>query len=61
MNPITINNQTLPIKEYKGQRVVTFKDIDLQSVIIWDEERRTECFTSRPKSPSVATRLSAAR
>ena len=28
MNPITINNQTLPIKEYKGQRVVTFKDID---------------------------------
>lgn len=26
--PVTINNQTLPIKEYKGQRVVTFKDID---------------------------------
>ncbi len=27
-NSITINNQSLPIKEYKGQRVVTFKDID---------------------------------
>lgn len=26
--PVTINNQTLPIREYKGQRVVTFKDID---------------------------------
>lgn len=27
-NPVTINNQTLPIKEHNGQRVVTFKDID---------------------------------
>lgn len=27
-SPVTINNQTLPIKEYRGQRVVTFKDID---------------------------------
>lgn len=26
--PITINSSALPIKEYKGQRVVTFKDID---------------------------------
>ncbi len=26
--PITINNQTIPVKEYKGQRVVTFKEID---------------------------------
>ena len=25
---ITINNRALPIREYKGQRVVTFKDID---------------------------------
>ncbi len=25
---IKINNQQLPVKEYKGQRVVTFKDID---------------------------------
>lgn len=28
MNEITINNHILPIKEYNGQRVVTFKDID---------------------------------
>ncbi len=28
MNEITINNYTLPIKEYAGQRVVTFKEID---------------------------------
>lgn len=28
-NPVTINNQTLPIKEHNGQRVVTFKDIDV--------------------------------
>ncbi len=27
-NLISINNQSLRIKEYKGQRVVTFKDID---------------------------------
>lgn len=27
-NSITINKQNLTIKEYKGQRVVTFKDID---------------------------------
>lgn len=27
-NSITINKQNLSIKEYKGQRVVTFKDID---------------------------------
>lgn len=26
---ITINNQDLKIKEFNGQRVVTFKDIDL--------------------------------
>ncbi len=26
--PATINSSALPIKEYKGQRVVTFKDID---------------------------------
>ncbi|SHJ28422.1 ORF6N domain-containing protein [Clostridium magnum] len=26
---ITINNQEMQVKEYKGQRVVTFKDIDL--------------------------------
>lgn len=25
---ITINNRQLPIREYNGQRVVTFKDID---------------------------------
>ena len=25
---IKINNQQLPIKEYNGQRVVTFKEID---------------------------------
>lgn len=28
MNEITINNHVIPIKEYNGQRVVTFKDID---------------------------------
>lgn len=28
MNEIIINQTTLPIKEYNGQRVVTFKDID---------------------------------
>ena len=28
MNMIAINNQQLPIREYQGQRVVTFKDID---------------------------------
>lgn len=28
MNEITINNRVLPIREYNGQRVVTFKDID---------------------------------
>lgn len=28
MNEITINNTALPIKEYQGKRVVTFKDID---------------------------------
>lgn len=28
MKSITVNNQNLAIKEYKGQRVVTFKDID---------------------------------
>ncbi len=27
-NLITINNQNLQVKEYKGQRVVTFKDVD---------------------------------
>lgn len=26
---IIINNQELPVKEYDGQRVVTFKDIDM--------------------------------
>lgn len=26
---ITINNRALPVREYKGQRVVTFKDIDM--------------------------------
>ncbi len=29
MNEIQINNQTMPIKEYNGQRVLTFKDVDL--------------------------------
>ena len=28
MNTVTINNRTLPVKEYGGVRVVTFKDID---------------------------------
>lgn len=28
MNEIQINNQSLQVKEYKGQRVVTFKDVD---------------------------------
>ncbi len=28
MNELQINNQSLIVKEYKGQRVVTFKDID---------------------------------
>lgn len=28
MNEITICNTSISIKEYKGQRVVTFKDID---------------------------------
>lgn len=27
-NSISINNSKLPIREYDGQRVVTFKDID---------------------------------
>lgn len=29
MNIVTINDKQLEIKEYKGQRVVTFKDIDI--------------------------------
>lgn len=28
MNTVTINNRTLPVKEFNGVRVVTFKDID---------------------------------
>lgn len=28
MNEIVINNKPLPVREYKGNRVVTFKDID---------------------------------
>lgn len=29
MQTLTINNQAITVKEYKGQRVVTFKDVDL--------------------------------
>lgn len=29
MNTIAINSQSVLIKQYKGQRVLTFKDIDL--------------------------------
>lgn len=29
MNNVEVNNQNLEVKEYKGHRVVTFKDIDL--------------------------------
>ncbi|MDD7383635.1 MAG: ORF6N domain-containing protein, partial [Peptoniphilaceae bacterium] len=29
MNSICVNNSNLDVKEFNGQRVVTFKDIDL--------------------------------
>lgn len=29
MNEILINNQNVRIKEYEGERVITFKDIDM--------------------------------